>query len=297
MLTQLLLGLALSALIGGYGYRRRSLSKSGVLGAILVGTLVFGLGGWAWGLLLVAFFASSSALSHFKAAQKESLAEKFSKGHQRDLAQALANGGLCAALAIANALWPHPIWWPAFVGALAAVNADTWATELGVLSRAKPRLITTFQPVERGTSGGVTLGGALAAFSGAAFVALLGGFFAGQWAMENLFAGALSDPSLVTEADLLDPSRIFLNAFYPLVVAASLAGLLGSMFDSLLGATAQGLYYCPACRKETERRPTHTCGAPTRPRRGWRWLDNDGVNFLCSAFGALLAAGMWMVTR
>src|SRR3989304_8476288 len=98
ILARLLLGLALAVLIGFAAYRRGSLSKSGVVGAILIGATIFGLGGWAWGILLIVFFVSSSALSHFKESRKASLAEKFSKGHERDLAQALANGGGGAAV-------------------------------------------------------------------------------------------------------------------------------------------------------------------------------------------------------
>ena len=55
---------------------------------------------------------------------------------------------------------------------MAAVNADTWATELGVLSRTPPRLITSGKVVERGTSGGVSLAGTLAALGGAAVIGL-----------------------------------------------------------------------------------------------------------------------------
>jgi uncharacterized membrane protein len=54
------LGLILSELIGWLGYRRGVLSQSGVLGAAVVGTLILGWGGWALGLLLFAFFVSSS---------------------------------------------------------------------------------------------------------------------------------------------------------------------------------------------------------------------------------------------
>ena len=92
-LWSLAFGFVLSALIAWGGYKKRSLSRSGVAGAIILGTLIFGLGGWIWGLLLIAFFVSSSFLSRYKEAEKESLAEKFAKGQQRDLGQALANGG------------------------------------------------------------------------------------------------------------------------------------------------------------------------------------------------------------
>ncbi|MCL4395105.1 MAG: DUF92 domain-containing protein, partial [Chloroflexi bacterium] len=72
-LAGLLLGLVLSATIGALGYWRGSLSRDGVVGALLVGTLVFALGGLSWALLLVAFFATSSALSHYRERAKEPL--------------------------------------------------------------------------------------------------------------------------------------------------------------------------------------------------------------------------------
>lgn len=259
-LPRLLLGFALAALIAFLGYRRRSLSRSGAAGAVLVGAIIFGFGGLAWGILLITFFASSSALSHYKEPQKERLAEKFSKSGQRDLAQALANGGAGMLIAILWVLKPESFLWAAFVGAMAAVNADTWATELGVLSKRAPRLVTNGKTVEVGTSGGITLAGTLAAASGAALIALVGAIAAGGW---------------------------------PLALAATLGGLLGCLFDSLLGATAQAIYFCEACGKETERHPTHTCGNPTRLSRGWRWLDNDWVNFLSSIFGAFVTAALW----
>ena len=88
---QVLVGLILSMAIGYAGYRQGALSRSGVLGATLVGTLIFGLGGWEWGLVLIAFFVSSSLLSRYRGREKEALAEKFAKGSRRDLGQTLAN--------------------------------------------------------------------------------------------------------------------------------------------------------------------------------------------------------------
>lgn len=264
--AQLLIGLAFSALLGGLGYWRGALSRSGALGALIVGTLMYGFGGLSWAVLLVAFFASSSALSFYRQQDKISLTRKLAKGHRRDLGQALANGGLAAALALGAGLYPHPLWFVAAVGALATVNADTWATELGVLSPARPRLITTGQPVEAGTSGGVTAEGMGAALAGALFISLIAGSL---W-----FAAGMS-----------------VEATLRLAGAGTAAGLLGSLVDSLLGATVQVVYICDRCNEETEQ-AVHRCGQPTRYRRGWRWLNNDGVNFASSVVGAVIAVAL-----
>jgi uncharacterized protein (TIGR00297 family) len=277
MMGQLAVGLFLSALIGGLGYWRRALTISGVVGAILVGTVVFGLGGWVWGLLLVTFFVSSSWLSHYRRADKEPLADKFAKGSRRDLGQTLANGGLGAALAAAYAGSPDPLLFMAFIGVMATVNADTWATELGVLSRVPPRLITTGQEVVPGTSGGVTRLGIWASLAGAL---LIGAMAAALSQVRSLLSGGVWSLQA---------------ASYPLLAVAG--GLTGSLFDSLLGATVQAIYYCDRCGKETEN-PIHRCGQVSRPVRGWGWVNNDVVNVLASALGGLVAALLaWLLWR
>ena len=255
-------GFLLSLAVSAVAYRGRSLSRSGVLGAILVGTITFGLGGWTWGLLLIAFFVLASLLSHYRRGQKQALAEKFAKGHRRDLGQVLANGGLGALLAALYFLWPNDLLFAAFLGSVAAVSADTWATELGVLSPRSPRLITTGKVVPVGTSGGVTLWGITASIAGALAI---GGI---AWLLLALGRAA----TLVS-----------------ILLLASSSGLLGSLFDSLLGATLQGIYLCPRCRVETERM-VHRCGYQTTHIRGWRWLNNDLVNLASSLLGAIVAS-------
>ena len=255
-------GFTLAVVVAAGAYAAGSLSRSGALAAVAVGTLTFGIGGWLPGALLLLFFVSSSLLSRVGGARKRSVAAAFAKGGRRDHGQVLANGALAALLSVGYGLTGDSLWLAGLAGALAAVNADTWATELGVLSRQSPRMVTTGAAVEPGTSGAVSPQGVWAALGGALLISGTAAIAAG-------------------------------SPWVALIAAAS--GVAGSLFDSLLGATVQSIYTCPACAKETERHPLHTCGTATVPLRGWRWLDNDGVNFGASVVGALVSTGLWMV--
>lgn len=262
-LYSLFLGCLLGALIAWAAWRFGTLSPSGAWAAAFIGGVIFGLGGLPWASLLLIFFISSSALSRLFARRKATLADKFSKGSRRDWAQVLANGGLGVLLALMQVLLPGQDWpWLAYAGAIAAVNADTWATELGVLSPTPPRLITSGQRVERGTSGAVSVLGMLAGLGGAILVGLA--------------------------AVLLSPKTSSLS----LLAAILLGGLCGAMVDSAFGATVQAVYWCPACSKETERHPRHGCGNETVRRRGWRWINNDVVNFLCALTGGVVTIAL-----
>lgn len=263
------LGLLLAIIIAGGGYLLHALSKSGALGAVVIGALVFGLGGLPWAALLVTFFASSSLLSHYRVREKSSAAEKFAKSGRRDLGQVLANGGLGAILVVLSVVQPGlgVLLFVAYAGAMAAVNADTWATELGVLNPRPPRLITNGRAVAVGTSGAVSALGVAATAAGAGLIGLTAAILP--------VAGAAG-----LERRLL------------LILVATLAGVAGSLADSLLGATVQGVYWCPRDSKETEKR-IHGCGERTRLLRGWAWLDNEWVNVVCSLVGAAVATGLW----
>ncbi len=264
--TTLLIGIILALAISYAAYRAGSLSKSGMAGAMLLGSIVFGLGGLNWSVLLLGFFISSSGLSRLWKQRKLKFEEKFSKGSQRDIWQVAANGGISGVFVLLQLAFPGAVWpWFAFAGSLAAANADTWATELGVLSRKAPRSITTWKVVAPGTSGGISLAGSAAALAGSALIALLG---AAAWPY----------------AEGLSFSRLLL-----LLGAVTAGGFLGSLADSLLGATLQAVYTCPRCQKETERHPFHTCGEQTRRLRGMPWLNNDWVNTACTLVGALAA--------
>jgi uncharacterized protein (TIGR00297 family) len=263
---QILSGLIFGVSVAGIAWRLKALNTSGAVAAAIVGWIIWGLGGMPWAMILLAFFISSSALSRAFKSRKSGLHEKFSKGSHRDSAQVLANGGMGSLLAIWIFISPQNMWlWAAYLGAMATVTADTWATEIGVLNRRLPRLITTGSVVETGTSGAISLMGTLATFGGAATIGILGAFFSIQE-----------------------------NALF-LVLAVTFGGFCGAFLDSLLGATVQAIFYCANCQKETEHYPLHACGSATNQQRGWGWLNNDWVNFIASMVGAVIAAGFWVV--
>ena len=220
-----------------------------------MGTITFARGGVPGAAALLAFFVSGSALSRFKQAEKARrgvLAQ--AKGGERDAWQVLANGGaatLCLLLRGERGA-------PGFVGALATAAADTWATELGLLARSQPRLLTTLAPVAAGTSGGITEEGTLASAAGA--LAVGAAWRLGGGAGGHVVRGAVA------------------------------SGVAGALVDSLLGATVQASYWCATCGEPAETALHARCGQAADLVRGVRWIDNDAVNALATLSGALLGA-------
>ena len=271
MIQQLSIGFMISAITAVLAWRSKNLGTSGAISATVLGTVVLGLGGWAWGALLYGFFISASALSKLFGRRKSGLDAAFAKGSQRDAGQVIANGGICGAFVLLHLLTPDAEWiWLGFAGTLAAANADTWGTEIGVLSNRQPRLITSLNPVPRGTAGAVTLDGTLASLGGALFIGLLAVLVA---PLPSL-GGAIS-----------------------ILLIIGLSGIMGALSDSWLSATIQAMYYCPSCEQETEHSETHSCGTPTDYKRGWRWLNNDLVNLTANLMGGLFAIIAFLAMR
>lgn len=255
------IGLVLSTAIALVAYRRGALSRSGGAGAMLTGTLHFGFGGLTWGLTLITFFVSSTLLSHYKERAKEPVVAQFAKGGRRDLGQTLANGGVGAALAVCFNLHPTVWLFAAFVGVMATVAGDTWATELGILSRRPPRLITTGRVVPAGTSGGITVRGIGATLAGGLTIGLIAAGLAAS------FGSGVGT--------------------WWVALVGLLGGLVGSLIDSLLGATVQAQYRDPSGII------TEKVGAMRI--RGVAWMTNDIVNLLASIVGGAVGVGIGRV--
>ncbi|HNR68780.1 MAG TPA: DUF92 domain-containing protein [bacterium] len=254
-----ILGMLLAAAMALFSYRVRFVDASGAIGVYVMGTIVFGIGRWAFSIPILTFFILSSVLSKMGRRRKKRLAGTFEKSGVRDVWQVIANGGLAVVLLLA---WYFLGWngfYLLYVASLAAVTADTWATEIGVLSRQAPRSIVTLQPVPVGASGGVTLLGSLSALAGALILAAVGYAFSPH----------------------ASPRVLGCKEFLLILTAGGLA----SFVDSLLGALVQAQYRCAICQKQTEKK-VH-CGHPTQMISGLTWVDNDRVNALSAVAGMI----------
>jgi uncharacterized protein (TIGR00297 family) len=208
--------------------------------------------GWEWAVLLVGFFVAATQVSSFRRTEKlQRAGDVVAKPGRRTAVQVLANGGGFAMAAVFFAATDASAARTFAAGALAAASADTWATELGLLSAATPRLISSGLRVPPGTSGGITLAGTGAGVLGALVVAVL---------------------------------AVIIGWFTAIALAATIGGMAGMLLDSVLGATMQDRRWCTACARPTERR-VHICGNPTRRTGGVPGIGNDLVNFVATLFG------------
>lgn len=105
------------------------------------------------------------------------------------------------------------------MAAFACCNGDTWASELGILSKSDPVLITNLKKVPRGTNGGVSSWGLFVSFAGGVFIGIF------YYLATIIFVDS--------ESLLSSPSQ------FPVILLGGVAGLVGSVIDSFLGATCQ----------------------------------------------------------
>lgn len=256
---------AANAVFALAGWLVGGVDAGGALTGLAVGTGILSGAGLPAFVLLGAFFFSSIILGRLGRGRRDEAALVVEKGGRRDPHQVLANGGAAAVGALAYALTRHPGALLACGAALAEATADTWASELGVLSRRRPRSILNGRELPAGASGGVSWLGTAASLAGALFIALIFGLgYLPLFGVEGAFRAGLW-------------------------VAAG--GFLGALLDSALGASIQAQYECALTGRLTER--PSTGGAANLLRRGFRWAGNDAVNLIASASAALAVGLLW----
>ena len=223
------LGLAVNAAFAAFAWKARSIDVAGAVSAIVIGTIITAALGLAGLAVMVAFFVVGSAVTKLGYRVKAARGIAQEKGGARGWRNAWANGGVPALLALMAGLTggeARALFAIAYAAAVATAAADTCSSEIGKAYGRRTFLVTTFRPVPPGTEGAVSLEGTLGGLAGGALVALVGA------------AGGLYSPGWA--------------------VAVAVAGLLGSIAESVIGTVAE--------------------------RRGW--LDNDLLNALNTAIGA-----------
>ncbi|OAS85075.1 MULTISPECIES: DUF92 domain-containing protein [Metabacillus] len=243
-------------LISYAGWKVNSLTVSGAIGAVCVGFLIYLGFSWQGLFVLGCFFSSSSFLSKYQSSKKSNLQDMLEKGDRRDIVQVMANGSVPAILGLFQFIEPSvdPTVLLCFCISIAAANADTWASEVGTLSKRKPRLLLTLKKVERGTSGAVSILGTSAALAGATFISIIAGI-------------------------------LFSISFY-FMLCIVIFGFIGNILDTLLGQTIQVKYKCNVCEKITEKQ-IHCSNSGTKLTK-YSFLNNDAVNLLSIASATIL---------
>jgi uncharacterized protein (TIGR00297 family) len=250
------LGITLLILIAAYYLR--AVTFWGLQAAALLGVSLFVFGGWLSFSALVLFFLSGSAVSRIGKNKKAVAHALHERQGARSVAQVMANGLPPLIFAALYHITGNESVLLAVIACFAAAAADTFSSEIGMLSEKTPVSVLTLKPIQRGMSGGVTFLGLSSGLLGALIISVLAvpGFGV---------AGMLA------------------------VIAA---GMVGSVIDSVLGAALQAKYSVQSGngkeRQYTERKPVG--GMPLKPVCGIRWINNDAVNFVSVLICGLLLA-------
>ena len=244
----------------------KAIDSRGFLASVAVGYPILLGGGWRWFVIVATFFVLGVAFTWYRYEYKKSIGSAQEKGGTRNWPNILANGGVASLLGLGELLGGGLLFSALFLGAVSAAASDTVATELGLLNRSPPRLVVNLkQTVSPGTSGGVSpmgFGGTL----------LAGGLIGAVGAVLGVASG-------------LPPASVF--------VVAVFGGFVGSLADSVAGATIQRRSFCVVCGKPSEN--LKHCGEPTRFSSGIKWVDNHVVNVLATLFGALGSVVLYLL--
>jgi uncharacterized protein (TIGR00297 family) len=259
--------LLLPLLVAIVAYELSAVSPGGAVAVFFVAFLsyaAFGL--WAAGYV-AAILASSNLVTRFKYNQKKASGTAEPGRGGRDVWRILGGAGTAGLLAsfVMGGVLPAALGRAGFVVALAITNSDTWASELGVLSSGRPRLLSFGLPeADPGISGAVSVFGELASVVGAAFGISL-----------SLLLGLLGEAGVARIAVLFG------------------FAVIGEHLDSVLGASIQEAYICTKCNRYTDN-PVHRCGSTTRLIRGSRIVTNTRINFISSMVGSILTVVFFM---
>lgn len=187
-------------ILGFVTYYRKSLDVLGSVVMIVMGIIIIFSAGANWLLLIVLFLIMSLLATKFSKKYKQSLGEFEGRRTSKNV---ISNGVVACFMAAFGGYYLPFV--GGFIGAIATATSDTLASEIGVLDQ-HPRLITTFQKVDPGTNGAVSVLGTTVGIVGAAIIGIA-----------SYLLGIMPNPLLA-------------------ICVAIISGTVGCFMDSVLGA-------------------------------------------------------------
>jgi uncharacterized protein (TIGR00297 family) len=259
--TWLIAGL-LSFGLAGIAYKLNWLGPDGAIAAAIIGVVIYGIGELPFSFSVVYFFFTANILGKYKR-RRQALTKRT---ESRNSVQVFANGLVPLVLVILWGFVQDAALVLFFLTAICTATADTWATELGALSKNQPRSIINFRRVEAGTSGGISSLGTVAACAGA---------FSNSQFSAYFFSNQLN-----------------INLSQQTIILISFVSVFAQFIDSFLGACCQARYRCAKCGQVVEEK-IH-CATPAAKKDGFQWLTNDMVNFISILAGIFI---LWLCLR
>lgn len=187
-------------ILGIVTYKRNALDLLGSLTMVLMGVIIIFSAGANWLLLLVIFLIMTLLATRYSKAYKRSLGEYEGRRSSKNV---ISNGIVAFMMAAFGGYYLPFV--GGFIGAIATATADTLASEIGVLQQ--PRLITTFQKVDPGTNGAVSVLGTAVGIIGALIIGI-----------SAFLLGIVENP-------------------FSAILVSVISGTVGCFMDSFLGAT------------------------------------------------------------
>lgn len=257
MFIDILVGIIISLVIAGFAYFKKSLSVSGLVTAVIFGAILYVFGGIVVWISLIIFFISSSLLTKLHEKKERE------KDHKcRNYIQVISNALPAAIFSILFYVQGNIIFLLAAVVAIAASNSDTWASEIGILSKGKTRYIVNFKLAPKGISGGITYLGTVASLLGAFVIAIT---------------------FVISYGFIVEFEWLFL---VEALIILTLGGFAGSIIDSYLGALIQAKYRGIKSGILTEKKFLPNEGVVLAS--GLAIITNDMVNLMSTLLSSML---------
>ncbi|PSR53592.1 DUF92 domain-containing protein [Adhaeribacter arboris] len=212
------------------------LTVTGAITGGLLGMAIYLGAGYTGMVLLGLFFILGTAATSWKLQYKQDLGlAEINKG-RRTASQAFANAGIAAILGLLAYFFPvkADLFRVMLAASFASATSDTLSSELGIVYGRQFYHVLTFRKGTRGLNGVISLEGTAFGFIGSGLIGFVFGLgFGWSWAIGVII----------------------------------IAGVLGNLFDSILGAALENPGY----------------------------LSNDAVNLLNTLFAALSAGVLYLV--